>query len=100
MAHTFQLIENFTEITTKSMDERKRTSISEMAGSLLKGITKFKIFQGANGDVLLRPVVKIPAHEMWLYKNKSALKMVKKGLKESAEGKAKKLDFSMLAPEE
>ncbi len=33
-----------------------------------------------NGDILLKPMVEIPASEKWLYDNKEALKSVKRGL--------------------
>ena len=100
MAQTIQITESFTEVATKSIDERKRISIGGLAASLFKGITRFRIFRGAQGDVLLRPVVEVPAREVWLYKNKAALKSVRKGLRESAQGKTAKLDESLLAPEE
>src|SRR3989339_788752 len=100
MPQTIQITESFTEVATKSIDERKRLSIGEVAHSIFKGISRFRIFHGADGDVLLRPVVEIPAKELWLYKNKKALKMVEQGLQESAKGKGKKLNQSLLAPEE
>ena len=43
---------------------------------------------------------KIPKREQWLHDNPEALKSLKKGLKESAEGKAKPFDMSRLADEE
>ena len=100
MANTIQISESFTEITTKSIDDRKRISISEAMGSVLSGISRFKIFRGNGGDFLLRPVVEIPAQEAWLYNNKNALKMVRRGLQESAQGKARKLNVSLLEAEE
>lgn len=57
----------------------------------IQGVPRFKNFQGANRDVLLRPVVEVPAQELWLYKNKDALKSVRKGIRESARGKTVKL---------
>jgi hypothetical protein len=96
MTNTIQINENFTEIATKTIDDRKRISISEAMDSVLTGISRFKIFRGEDGDFLLRPVVEIPVQEVWLYKNKTALKMVRKGIQESSQGKAKKLDMSLL----
>jgi hypothetical protein len=40
------------------------------------------------GQLILDPVKAIPVSEMWLYENPKALASVKKGLKESAEGKS------------
>ncbi|MFA6504667.1 MAG: hypothetical protein WCT14_01145 [Treponemataceae bacterium] len=100
MPNIIRITESFTEVATKSIDDRNRLSIAEVANSVYKGITRFKIFQSANGDVLLRPVIEIPAQELWLHKNKEAREMVAQGIKESGQGKGKKLDESLLAPEE
>lgn len=54
-------------------------------------VDAFQIFVGEDGDVLLRPVVNVPAKEAWLFKNPKALKAVKEGLKEAKVGKTKKV---------
>jgi len=46
-------------------------------------------------NLLLMPVMEIPAKEVWLYKNKKAQAMVEQGLRESAKGKIKKLVKSL-----
>jgi len=40
---------------------------------------------------LIKPVVEIPASELWLFQNKEAFESVQKGLKEMSEGKISKL---------
>ena len=62
-----------------------------------KRITRFRIFQGSDGDVLLRPVIEVPVQELWLHQNPQAREMVVSGIRESAEGKARNLDDSLLA---
>jgi hypothetical protein len=42
-----------------------------------------------DGEVILAPVVTIPAREAWLYKNQSAMKSLQRGLDQ-----AKRLQFS------
>ena len=42
----------------------------------------------ALGQIILDPVKAVPASEMWLYENPQALASVKRGLRESAEGKS------------
>lgn len=91
-----QIQDTFTEIATKTIDDRNRILIGDAIKSLIDVVQRFKIFKNTNGDILLRPVVEIPARELWLFKNKKALKSVKKGIKQSSQGKTKKLDMSRL----
>jgi len=39
--------------------------------------------QRADGTIVLRPAVTVPASEAWLWKNKKALAMVQRGLEEA-----------------
>ena len=48
---------------------------------------RFGIYVNDAGQVLLSPEVSVPMHELWLYRNPEALKMVVKGLQEAREGK-------------
>src|SRR6184192_2934040 len=43
--------------------------------------------QRADGTIVLRPAVTVPANEAWLWKNKKALAMVQEGLAEARQGK-------------
>jgi predicted transcriptional regulator len=43
--------------------------------------------QRADGTIVLRPAVTVPANEAWLWKNKKALAMVQRGLKEARQGR-------------
>ena len=45
-----------------------------------------------NDRIILEPMVEIPAREVWLYENKTALEKVKKGL--SQKGTIKQGSFS------
>lgn len=65
-------------------------------GNLAHDISKFNIFRDKEGRFILEPYVDIPLREAWLYKNKQALKSVRKGMQESLEGKLKKLDLDTL----
>jgi hypothetical protein len=75
----FQLISEFAQ-----PDAKKRLSL----GEALSGATAYNIYRNALGQLILDPVKAVPASEMWLYENQPALASVKKGLRESAEGKA------------
>ena len=74
----FRLISEFAQ-----PDAKKRLSL----GVALSGVTAYNIYRNTLGQLILDPVKAIPASEMWLYENAQALASVKRGLRESAEGK-------------
>jgi hypothetical protein len=75
----FELISEFAQ-----PDAKKRLSLGEASG----GATAYNIYRNPLGQLILDPVMTIPASEMWLYENAHALASVKQGLRESVEGKA------------
>ena len=83
---TIHIEGDFSPIATKTIDERKRICL----GEVIRNFTRLQIFKNDAGDILLKPMIEIPASEAWLFKNKKALHSVKKGLQESAEGKVAK----------
>ena len=97
---TVLLDESFKRIGEVAVDERKRVSLTKALDSLkeilgneseLDEAIRFGVYVNDAGQVLLSPEVSVPMHELWLYKNPRALKMVLKGLEESREGKLKDL---------
>lgn len=61
-------------------------------GSLIeKEVSSFRAYVDSKHRVILEPFAEIPANELWLHKNKTALSSVKKGLEQSAKGKTKSL---------
>lgn len=85
--------EDFMQVDAKEPDSKDRISLGRVRKYLSKKakIDSFKVFVGKDGDVLLRPSVSIPARELWLYKNSSALSKVKKGLQDAQEGKTEEI---------
>ena len=82
---------NFTLVTEFAQpDAKKRLFL----GEALTGSTAFNIYRNALGQLVLDPVKTIPASEAWLWENPDALSSVKRGLKESAEGKTSYLGSS------
>jgi hypothetical protein len=55
-------------------------------GKLAEGVSRFRLIPGKQNRIILEPLVEIPASEKWLFDNKTALKQVKQGLKDSANG--------------
>jgi len=66
----------------KYSDEKGRLTLgSEFANQ------EFLLIRQANGDLILRPSVTVPANEAWLLQNAKALNLVARGLELAREGK-------------
>lgn len=86
--------EDFVPVDIKPLDSKNRINLGDKVKKVLlhrMKVDAFQIFVGEDGDVLLRPVVNVPAREAWLFKNPEALKAVKDGLKEAKAGKIEKV---------
>ena|SRR5579871_4758150 len=88
MAKVFD--DNFHEEKTVKMDERGRVAVG--ATNAPSGM--YSVSKNSLGQILLTPVVEIPAHEAWLYSNPVALGLVRQGLAEAAAGLGEKADFA------
>lgn len=86
--NTLKVDDEFQEITTKTVDDRKRITL----GELIKNSKRIRLYKNKRGEILLIPVVEIPVSEIWLFQNKEALKSVQKGMQEASEGRISKLD--------
>ena len=80
--------EEFVEIDTRKVDERKRLTIGAAFGDL----NRVRILKNKRGDILLQPLADIPAAELWLFTNREASDLVQKGIKEAGEGKVSKMN--------
>ncbi len=86
----------FEELTQARVDSKRRVALGK---SIPGEVTSFKVYRNAHGQVILDPMVSIPAHETWLFKNKRASEMVRQGLEEAKRGRLVKPneDFSRYA---
>jgi hypothetical protein len=84
--------DEFQEIDTRTIDSRNRLTIGELA----LGFNRVKIYKNQLGEILIKPVVEIPASELWLFQNKEAFENVQQGLQDLSEGKISKLDRGKL----
>ena len=92
MQNSINISDNFQEVGTRTMDTRNRLTL----GEIFKGYKRVRLFKNDRGEVLIQPVVEIPASELWLFQNKEALESVQRGLKEASEGKITKLNLNEL----
>ncbi len=90
--NTVKINDEFKEVDTRTIDDRNRLTL----GELLKGSKRVRLYKNNRGEVLVQPVVEIPASELWLFQDKEALENVKKGLKDAAEGRISKLNLDEL----
>jgi hypothetical protein len=58
-------------------------------GKLAQGVSSFQATLDAEGRIILVPYAEIPAREKWLFDNPSALRAVRQGLEQSAQGKVR-----------
>lgn len=79
-----------TTITYKNLraDDKGRVCLGNL---IMDGISDFRAYVDKNHRIILEPYAQIPARELWLHKNKKQFAKVKKGLKQSAQGKTKSL---------
>ena len=74
-------------VESQRPDAKKRLSIGQ---AMMAGVS-YAIYRNSLGQIVLDPVVTIPASEVWLFKNKKALASVKRGLEDSAAGRTRNL---------
>jgi 3'-phosphoadenosine 5'-phosphosulfate sulfotransferase (PAPS reductase)/FAD synthetase len=80
--------EEFVEIDTRKVDERKRLTL----GAALGDLDRVRILKNSRGEILLQPLADIPASDVWLYTNREASELVQKGIKEAGKGKVSRMN--------
>jgi len=75
----------FEQIGEVRLDERRRVSLAKVMDHFKEflgeaDVMDFAVSVNDIGQVLLSPEIKVPMHELWLYKNPEALALVAKGL--------------------
>ncbi len=69
-------------IKTVRPDKKGRITL----GSLLRGASSVRVSVDEQSRIVLEPYAEVPLREAWLYENADALKSVRQGLEESANG--------------
>ena len=90
--HEELIHEKFQHVGLSSrLDTRNRITLGQalaMLGIMNEHkIDEFEILLGSTGDILLRPRTSIPTRELWIHQDSEAMKTLKKGLKDAAEGR-------------
>ncbi len=74
----------FEAVTEARVDAKHRVGLGKMLGGQ---VTSFRVYRNAHGQIILDPMVSVPAHEAWLFKNPRAVRLVEKGLDDARQGR-------------
>lgn len=87
---------NFEEIAEARVDAKHRVTLGRTVPNQVRS---FKVYRNAHGQVILDPMVSVPAYEAWLFKNRRASALVQQGLEDARQGRLVKAkeDFSRYA---
>ena len=85
---------DFEKIADSVKPDAKRRVVLQGV-QIQEGVT-YHIYKNSVGQIVLDPQVTIAASEMWLFKNPKALASVRRGLLESAQGRASKINLDTL----
>ena len=69
-----------------SLDERKRIPLGKILRAAKSNATLHNA-EMVEGKIVLEPMMAVPEHEAWLYKNPAALSSVRRGLSEKPKHK-------------
>ena len=68
---------HFEEVAEARMDSKHRVTLGRVVG---KHVTSYRVYRNAVGQIVLDPMVSVPAHEAWLFRNPKASRLVREGL--------------------
>lgn len=77
----------FEELIETRVDTKHRVSLGKILGG---PVTSFRVYRNAHGQIVLDPMVSIPAHEAWLFKHQRAASLVRRGLEDAKHGRVVK----------
>ena len=75
---------NFEEVTEAKVDAKNRVALGKVLGVR---VSSYRIYRNNVGQIILDPLVTVPAHEAWLFKNQEAKKRVQEGLEDLRKGR-------------
>ena len=91
--------QEFEEVAEAKVDAKRRVALGKI---LAQSVSSYRIYRNTFGQIILDPMVTIPAHEAWLFKNKEAAQLVKRGLEDARKGRVLKAkeDYTKYLPNE
>ncbi len=79
--------QEFEKVAEAKVDAKRRVALGKI---LAQSVSSYRIYRNGFGQIILDPMVTIPAHEAWLFKNKEAAQLVKQGLEDARKGRVGK----------
>jgi hypothetical protein len=86
----------FVEVGTVKPDPRGRLTLAKSKGKAAKPIKvdSYRQYVNENGEILLVPLVEVPAREMWVHENPEVKARLLRAMDQVAQGQVRKRDFS------
>ena len=75
---------DFEKVTEAKVDSKNRVALGKV---LDLSVSSYRIYRNRVGQIILDPMVTVPAYEAWLFKNKAAMKRVQAGLEDLRKGR-------------
>ena len=88
--------DHFEMVADARLDTKHRLTLGKIVGNRVTSVT---VYRNAHGQLVLDPMVSVPAHEAWLFQNKRALSLLQKGTEDAKRGRLVKAkeDYSKYA---
>lgn len=77
----------FEEVAEAKVDAKHRVALGRIVGG---PISSYRIYRNRVGQIILDPMVTIPASEAWLFKNREAARLLQAGLADARKGRLAK----------
>jgi hypothetical protein len=71
---------DFEERGEVKLDAKRRVSLGPR---IAKDVSDYRVYSNSAGQIILDPLATIPAYELWLFRSKTAARMVREGLEDA-----------------
>jgi hypothetical protein len=79
--------QDFQELGEVKSDSKRRVGLAKVKAPG----DRYRVYANSLGQIILDPQVSIPASEAWIFKTPGVLESIKRGLKQSAQGKTRRM---------
>ncbi len=86
---------SFIYVDSKTLDDKNRLSLGKKVQALMVGMAignSMDIYLNSEGYILLRPMIKIPANEAWIWQNEEVRQSFARALEDISAGRTTRVD--------